>query len=113
MVCPDHPRSPENAAYRILLARGAGTRSNDLLETEDTLMHLDDAIADHLQAFNEELAGGEWSASAILPNSEHICLRIERRTERDHDPAPHALEICRRTFAEAAKSARKHIAKQA
>ena len=82
-------------------------------EIGDTEMGLDDFTADQLQAFNEALAGSGWSARLTLPSSGHICLHIERCFEGVSDPAPHSLEFCRRTFAEAAKSARKHLHKPA
>jgi hypothetical protein len=87
--------------------------SDDLLTPEDLVMLLDEAMADQLQAFNEELAESGWQARVKLPSSGHVCLRLERPIEGVREAAPPALEICRRTFEAAAKSARKHTHKQA
>jgi hypothetical protein len=71
-------------------------------------------IEAELQAFKTEIEGTEWQARLTrLMESRGVCLRIERCIEGVEDPAPHALEICRRTFEEAARSARKHIHKHA
>jgi len=91
------------------LTRRGEVPSDDLLETEETVTPLDDDITEQLQAFTAELEGTAWRARVSLPNSGQVCLRIEQRTEGSEDAAPPALEICRRTFSNAAKSARKHL----
>jgi hypothetical protein len=59
-----------------------------------------------------ELKGTEWRAS-VTPNatSDIVCLHIERPS-----PTPgagtQAMELCRRSLAQAVKSARIHIFKQ-
>lgn len=87
--------------------------SDDLLTPEDLVMLLDVAMTDQRQAFNEELAGSGWQARVKLPSSGHVCLRLERPIKLAREVAPPALELCRRTFEAAAKSARKHIQRQA
>jgi hypothetical protein len=59
-----------------------------------------------------ELAGTEWRASvASNATADIFCLRIERPS-----PTPgagiQAMELCRRSLAQAVKSARIHILKQ-
>jgi hypothetical protein len=62
-----------------------------------------------LQAFKTEIEGSKWQASLFGSGSAFVCLRIERPSPTGEIVEPQALEICRRSFAEAAKSARKHI----
>ena len=66
----------------------------------------------HLDQLIAELERMEWRAS-LAPNAtaDIVCLRIERPS-----PTPgagqQAMELCRRSLADAVKSARIHIFKQ-
>lgn len=102
-------RGPPDDATGDMLARSADRPHDDVLETEITVTPFDDDIAEQLQAFNQEVAEYEWHASVTLPKSGQVCLRIVQGSEGIGEPVPHALEIFRRTFEAAAKSARTHI----
>ena len=74
-----------------------------------TIKHATDDDAE-LRAFVTEIAQIGWTANVTrYTGSAGVCLRIGRRIAGGWDPAASALEICRRTVEEAAKSARKHI----
>jgi hypothetical protein len=100
---------PQAGEGHITLTHRIDVSSEDVLEFGNTVTPLDDAIAKHVQSFNEELAGSEWTVSVTLPSSGQVCLRLEQRLDGDWEPPPHTLEICRRTLDEAVRSARKHI----
>ena len=69
-------------------------------------------IATALQAFVTEIDGTGWTAQlGRLSSSSAVSLRLELRSEHGRE-RPMTIDICRRTFAEAAKSARKHLRKQ-
>jgi hypothetical protein len=76
-------------------------------------MDTERAVDDQVRRFAAELDGTEWRASLTRSGSHGLCLRIEC-VGPDHDMVdPQALELCRRSFAEAVKSARKHIHRHA
>jgi hypothetical protein len=70
---------------------------------------LDAEIRQFMQEL-QELDDSAWRARVHhYPGSAGICLCIEQRRNEHREPAPHAIEICRGTFARAAASARKYI----
>jgi hypothetical protein len=83
------------------------------LEAEPIVTPCDDCLDEQVQAFTDEIAASGWSASVTRPSSGHVCVRIERHSQGTVNPTPQALEMCRRSFAEAVQSARKHIHTQA
>jgi hypothetical protein len=72
-------------------------------------MESDQELAEQLHQFNAELAGTDWRASLTRSGLGWVCLRVERPSPTRKIIEPQALELCRRSFAEAANSARKYI----
>lgn len=67
----------------------------------------DQELADQFLQFRRELEGTGWQASVTRTWSDSVCLRLEQR--RSTGFIPHTVQFCRRTFAEATKSARKNL----
>jgi hypothetical protein len=64
-------------------------------------------LAEHLLQFRRELEGTGWQASVTGAWTDCVCLRLEQR--RSTGSVPHTVEFCRRTRAEATRSARKNL----
>jgi hypothetical protein len=61
------------------------------------------------EAFCAEIEGTGWQVQILdLPHSAAICLRLERYVEGVEEPID-VFETCRRSFARAVESARKHV----
>jgi hypothetical protein len=81
------------------------------IEGDNEMMERTADIADQLRRFIADLHGTEWRATvAHRMGPSGVCLRIERPSPVLGCP-PQAMEFCRTSFADAAKSARRHICK--
>jgi hypothetical protein len=87
----------------------AGAKSDAVAVKEGT-MDQSSELDERLDDFVTEAAGVGWHATvAQRTGPSGVCLRIEYRSPRPGAIALQVLEICRPNFADAARSARKHI----